>query len=414
MKLLQENEFRVILLVPAMKLDFFREHYGAFVFDIVPIDNRSSGRDRLIRHMSLMFLCTKTMKIKRQTEIGKRGLWVAKLIPILLRPGLLRLIERIVPYKRRQDIEKIFEETKPTTCFLTDLQNEIDIYVLKSAHRRGVKTVGMVRSWDNLTSKGILRVLPGKVLVWNEFMKKEAIKLDRIDPNVISIIGIPHYDKYKKREVIEKQEFIKSTGVVGRSKVALFAPTGDRYLNPNNVDSFFVKTLDSLLPEEYLLFVRLPPGDRVSEIENNSFGPRVYIERPSKTFNTVKNSEIPPGEDIRLINTLANSDVLISGPSTMIIDALFFDIPIILEGFDPKPTSYLKSIRRYYDYDNFKPLIESEAICFPSTKAELTSDLTLFQNNSNYKAESRRELAKVMCGFLDGHCTTRLFNELIS
>lgn len=50
------------------------------------------------------------------------------------------------------------------------------------------------------------------------------------------------------------------------------------------------------------------------------------IERPGVTFRpgAVKEAELSPDDDKRLADSLASSDILITGPSTMAIDAARF------------------------------------------------------------------------------------------
>src|SRR5262249_38671888 len=51
---------------------------------------------------------------------------------------------------------------------------------LKAARALGIRTGICVASWDNLTSKGLLRSVPDRVFVWNETQRREAIELHGI------------------------------------------------------------------------------------------------------------------------------------------------------------------------------------------------------------------------------------------
>ena len=39
---------------------------------------------------------------------------------------------------------------------------------IHAARSMGIPTIGYVNSWDNLTSKGTIHVLPDQLIVWNE------------------------------------------------------------------------------------------------------------------------------------------------------------------------------------------------------------------------------------------------------
>jgi hypothetical protein len=51
-------------------------------------------------------------------------------------------------------------------------------------------------SWDNLTSKGLMRIAPDRVLVWNEQQRREAIELHRVPPDRVVLTGAPRFDEF--------------------------------------------------------------------------------------------------------------------------------------------------------------------------------------------------------------------------
>ena len=240
----------------------------------------------------------------------------------------------------------------------------------------------------------------------------EASQYSAIPGSRIMVIGIPHYDGYKEIAFGPKEDFLHSVGASVRKKIALFIPIGDRYLNPNTVDEDTLLLLDRILPEHFILFVRLPPGDSVKNIESKSFGSRVYIERPVTDFKTLKNTEINPDSDRRLAETVYHSDIIITGPSTMVIDSAYFNKPMILEGFCDDQSEYYKSIIRYYDYDNFIPVIESRAVRFPKNIDDLKKIVLEYDRQPAIDSDYRKNLALLECGYLDGKSSERLANVI--
>ena len=45
---------------------------------------------------------------------------------------------------------------------------------IKAARACGIRSAVCIASWDNLTNKGLMRVEPDLVVVWNEAQKQEA------------------------------------------------------------------------------------------------------------------------------------------------------------------------------------------------------------------------------------------------
>jgi hypothetical protein len=68
--------------------------------------------------------------------------------------------------------------------------------LVRAAKRLGIPVSFPVRSWDNLTNKGLLRDAPDQVLVWNDLQKREAIDLHGVPPASVVVTGAPAYDHW--------------------------------------------------------------------------------------------------------------------------------------------------------------------------------------------------------------------------
>lgn len=67
---------------------------------------------------------------------------------------------------------------------------------VKSARELGIPVAYPVFSWDNLSTKGTVHVLPDQIYVWNERQKQEALELHRVPPGRIEVIGAPRFDRF--------------------------------------------------------------------------------------------------------------------------------------------------------------------------------------------------------------------------
>ena len=68
--------------------------------------------------------------------------------------------------------------------------------LVRAAKRLGIPVSFPVRSWDNLTNKGLLRDAPDQVLVWNDLQKREAVDLHGVPPASVVVTGAPAYDHW--------------------------------------------------------------------------------------------------------------------------------------------------------------------------------------------------------------------------
>ena len=188
------------------------------------------------------------------------------------------------------------------------------------------------------------------------------MELHGVPVEKIRVVGLPHYDDYFQAPKL---------GLTTGKKFVLFAPIGDRYLADNFVDRDILISLDKILPTSWEILVRLPPTDSVKNIESGNFSGRVKIYRPGGHFGNVKNTELSHTDDEILIASIKYADLVVVGPSTMVIDAVIVDKPVILIGFDGRERRpYFESVRRYYDYNHFRPILESAGAPLARSKEE--------------------------------------------
>jgi len=409
--ILISNGFKLIVLYPKKKKSFFEAEYGSKDIILEGIDTSLSIRDKILRIISLSALHTRSMRIKRKTELkgivsilslflrGQFGSFVVRNLSLILTPS--------------KTFERVFKKYGPGIILLTDIQNESDIGFGKAARKNGQRILGMTRSWDNLSSKGLIRFFPDIFIVQNQILKKEAIGVHNVPEEIIKVIGIPHYDRYVSSNY-EKKEIFAELNIPANKKVVLFAPAGDRYISDNTVDSDILMIMDKNLDERYFIIVRLPPNDNVKTIESGTFSNRVVIDRPSQRFKVLKNTELSPEDDIKLIKLLISSDVVVSGPSTMIIDAAIVGRPSVIFSFDgSEKRSYYSSVRRFYDYNHFNPVVESNACYIAKSPKELINFINKAVANPFEKEKERNDLIDKECFKKDGGSSQRLLEIIL-
>jgi hypothetical protein len=170
-------------------------------------------------------------KLRQRALVWPSGLllWIATL-PLLRTPAGLRflthglkLIERAIPTSRT--IERFITSHRPDVVLVTPLVETASKQVdyVKTARALGIKTALCVASWDNLTNKGLIRVEPDLVIVWNEFQKQEAVELHHIPPGKIAVTGAQLFDEWFDREPSSgRQEFCARVGLPPERPILLY------------------------------------------------------------------------------------------------------------------------------------------------------------------------------------------------
>lgn len=409
--LLRARGWRVVILVPEKKREFFTREFGGDSVSVEGVATDLSKGEIVGRYLSLAALRTQTLSLKRKTELGGQGTFLAR---IGGGTRWLRLLVRALDplLTPRGRFSSLLDRERPSLVFATDVQNENDIRLMREAKSRAIPSAGMVRSWDNLTSKGLMRAVPDILLVHNRIVKEEAIRLHGIPEEKIRVIGVPHYDRYDA-PAHPRAEFENAVGLKPGRKFVLYAPVGDRYLSQNRVDQWMVSFILKMLPPEYDLLIRLPPTDSV-HLEGG-LPDRAIIHRTGQAahIGARKLNELTRKDDELLRDSLAYAELVIAGPSTILVDAAVFDKPAIAVAFDgDTEPRYEKGLRRYYDYEHMQEIRRSGGVRIVNGSGELKIWMGRYLENPNFDAEGRKRIREDQCGVLDGSAGRRLADLL--
>jgi hypothetical protein len=146
-------------------------------------------------------------------------------MPAVLRTldALLKAVEEALPYSAA--VERFIVEQDPDVVVVTPLvglmpsvkSGEIgraQVDYVRSAGALGIPTCLCVASWDNLTTKGLIRGDPDVVTVWNDAQKREAVKLHRIPAERVVVTGAPSFDEwFERRPSTTREEFCRAVGL---------------------------------------------------------------------------------------------------------------------------------------------------------------------------------------------------------
>lgn len=113
--------------------------------------------------------------------------------------GWMRTLERGIPVDPA--IGRFLAGLRPDVALFTPLidlgSQQLDYLI--AAKALGLRTVLCVMSWDHLSSKSVIRVLPDLVTVWNGTQKREAIELHGVPEERIVVTGAQCFDSWFRR-----------------------------------------------------------------------------------------------------------------------------------------------------------------------------------------------------------------------
>ena len=411
--LLAERNVRVVILCPQRSRTYMEEEYGGEGIIVEGIAAELRARDIWMRQLSLAALKTRSVAIKRQADMGNRGAYISSFLCTSIGHMIVRRLSSLLT--PRGTFDALFKKYAPTVVFSTDVQNELDVQLMHAARRRKIDVVGMVRSWDNLTIKGLVRVVPDILLVQNEITLSDAVRYHDISQGIVKVVGIPHYDAYGEKKMCERKALVSNASSLGK-KIILYVATGDRYIDDNVVDYEVLKMLASRCLSDESIVVRLPIADTVKGVDSLREHDGIFFEQVDKRrFSRRKFVELSREDDRHLQNVLCCADIVVTGPSTMCVDAALFDKPIILIGFDGREVRpYHKSIVRYYDYNHFETILESGGVWYAKSEKELYEALEAYRTSLHLHTEGRKKIVDDQTGGLVGKSCVKLVNTLVA
>lgn len=416
--LLVKKGVRLVLVAPDYKKEYFESQlkdWGVLVEGVRSYEFSKSFFGLFFKRLSRAILDTDTVRIrmryKYEIEHRRFAYWFFVLPARILGhfSWCVRLV-RFLDYAlapRKGYFFPVFARHRPNLVVVGDANNENDVALLHDAKRAGIKTLAVVRSWDNVTNY-LIRSPPDRLIVGNETMKQEIADWHGIPAERVSVCGIPYFDRYLKGPGVLREDFFKSFGLDLQKKLILYGPVADYRIRENDVDPYVIELL-ARTGENVL--VRLPPAVPVS-VERGRYPENVFFDQSGKTFFHRGDSELTPEDDERLIAELSYCDMVVSGPGTLNIDASFFDKPIILVNFYPVPRSFLEGIKEY-GYTHIRPILSSGGVRMASRPEELFALIRAYAHNPSMDQEGRRRIVAEHCFSPDGHAAERVAQTIL-
>lgn len=416
-----ESGFRIVILVPKKKETYFKKTFGQPGVVIVGLENKLNRLDDFFKDLALAAVKTSSLRTMRRRKMGierpifQRLFFFAPLVRPLI-PVLYRLL------MSNNSFAKLFETYKPDLFMSTDVFSANDCRLMRESKSRGVKTAGLVRSWDNLTAKGGFRVVPDKLIVQNRLLADEAFCIHKVPAEIIEIVGIPHYDNYAMSPQISRSEFLAQIGIPKDAKFFVYAPLGDRIIKVgdgvqiHNYDAKMIKIIEQNLPDKVWLVVRFPPTDTVS-LGDVTFSSQIIISRPGLRFGEgvkgIRSSEMSREDDRTLFETIYFSNGVINPFSSLCVDAAFIGRPIIVPTFDPEVVPYWDSVARLQEFDHFQVIVKHPAVRKVADASELKKAIVDYANSPELNTAERADLTELECFSRDGRSSARLLSAVL-
>jgi hypothetical protein len=356
--------------------------------------------------------------VQKLRRLGKKALCY----PFANQPGLSLLsnLERKASRWLRTSDEfvRLYGALKPSLVFnASHVHSQLAIQAVQAAQWLGVPTATFIFSWDNLTSQG--RILPSydHYLVWNEDIRSQLLRIyPEVRPEQIVVTGTPQFDFHFRPEFYwSRAEFCKRVGADPARPILLYStgmanhmPGEDRVVE--GIADMLRGMTDLGSPQ---LLVRVYPKDltgrfdALKERRKDILFPKIPWEPAFLT---------PKYEDLFLLtNTLRHCAAGVNIASTISLELCMFDKPVINVGYDPPGMDiHPISFGRYYQFDHYKPVVDSSAVEVVYSESDMSARLRAALTNPEHAAEKRKAfLRRMFADTLDGRSGSRAAHALL-
>ncbi|MEN8884631.1 MAG: CDP-glycerol glycerophosphotransferase family protein [Flavobacteriaceae bacterium] len=277
--------------------------------------------------------------------------------------------------------------------------------ILYLAQQFKIKTTSFIFSWDNLASKGRMLGAFDGYMVWSDLMKKELLYFyPNTQKNNVKIVGTPQFEPYvMDKYFTSKNEFLTKFNLDTSKKIICYS-CADADIGRN--DEMHIRGVLTFLKSrnDLQLLVRTSPAEDGKRFKNlkNEF-PEIVWNFPKWFLSRENHAEswsqrLPTVEDVNDLRAiLAYSDVNVNMLSTMSLDFMLFDKPVINTVFGNKKND-LYDDQRFLNYVHYQYVVDSKAVTIAKNEKELHQQLEEALEQPQLRTKQRKTLIDLEIG----------------
>ncbi|MEO0585234.1 MAG: hypothetical protein AAF135_23675 [Bacteroidota bacterium] len=280
---------------------------------------------------------------------------------------------------------------------------------LKEAKRRSIPLLLDIPNWDQASSKGPMTVIPDHIFVWSPSIKDQLVRIHEIPEDCVHYHGAVCFDYYfQNNNIMDRNTFCHKYGIDPSHHIILYAygqPSGIRACEP--IAEELLKMIDDIYPDIkcHLLFRASPRVSFPKELVQRS---RLSMQYPCGTRLEGVDWMPSPDEDYMRMSTIAHSSVVVNMFSTMMLDSICMDKPVINLGYaceeqGPNP----QKMERFFTYTHIASVISNPGTEIPRSREELKESILKSIKHPTATRQYRQKLGMLIIGKMDGKCYQR-------
>ncbi len=306
---------------------------------------------------------------------------------------------------------RLFDEYQPSVVVSGDPLRPGDANLIATARRRGVPTLGSVRSWDNVLKH--LRTRPDALTVWNARNAREAVEIDRFRPAQVSQVGAPQLDVYFSNAAprIGPPEL----GLDPHKKTLLLATSSFTYDSDQTylVDMLLGAIRNGGIRHPLQIVLRLHPDDKVGRYLKYRHAPEIILDIPERYLATL-GWTMTRSDLERTAALLRHADVMVNFATTVTLEAAIVDTPTLLVAFSPiDPTEMQRYVVGLHFEMHYKSLVERDLVPVAWDREQVVSWVNRYLDEPSLYRTQRATIVREWVQFTDGGSGQRLGEAIL-
>jgi len=296
--------------------------------------------------------------------------------------------------------------------------DEMEMYLLEAARRLNIHRIFYILSWDNITSKGIFPVLANSYLTWGPIMNEELQEYYGVGEDNMYLTGVTHFDVHAqvKDGSLGIPNLLSSVGL-DDNKPYLFFTMSASYFAPNEIDivEHLARQVEqNAFGEEMQLVVRPHMANLMADRSDQSWLTRLKALKTNRVVVDFPDSDnslltwyMAKDDMIRLSSLLHGATACLNSCSTVAIEAIYLNRPVIITAFDTEQWPFWSSARRLRDYVHLQKLFALGACQLVGDLQQMDEAIAEYIAHPDMHAEARQRAIERECYRNDGRATER-------
>lgn len=330
------------------------------------------------------------------------------------RQHLMRKLRKTPAYRHAL---QTFRDQRITTVVASNPLNLTEYPALIAAKDLGLRTIAIITSWDNLSSKRPLIIEFDEYGVWNEIMAGEVKHFYGIGDDRLHQLGPLQFDFYFDPRFRESREDFCRRFHFDSSKKILVHSTVTRGLMSDEskfIEQLLLAVKDGRIEGEPNVLIRLHPKRAIEEfaqvmVDPRFHGMRVGWTEAGRPVRSESDRWCPLDEEIALlVNTVQHGDVNLNVFSTMLLDFAVCGSPAVLIGHRSNGNRL-----HYAEYEHLRPVLDCGGHRVSYSFEQTVEHTNAYLRDPSLDSDGRQRLLDLQCGPHLGRSWERIIGMIL-